>query len=67
MELVVFRVAVELHKFLENELKASLLEKVRLVRLQHGGLIRAKLHGAEIASGEVLVFMDAHCEANVGW
>ncbi|TKR67082.1 hypothetical protein L596_023287 [Steinernema carpocapsae] len=42
--------------------------KVRLVRLkERHGLIRAKLFGAKEATGEVVVFLDSHCEANEGW
>lgn len=31
------------------------------------GLIRAKIFGAEHAKGEVLVFLDSHCEVNERW
>lgn len=35
--------------------------------MQRNGLIRAKLNGAKLARGEVVVFLDSHCEANIGW
>ncbi|XP_037816941.1 polypeptide N-acetylgalactosaminyltransferase 1 [Lucilia sericata] len=42
--------------------------KVSVVRLKNRlGLIRARLAGARVATGDVLIFLDAHCEANIGW
>lgn len=41
---------------------------VRIVRKkQRLGLIKAKLEGAKEAKGEVVIFLDSHCEANQGW
>ncbi|KAH8254857.1 hypothetical protein KR032_012489 [Drosophila birchii] len=42
--------------------------KVTVLRLKNRlGLIRARLAGARIATGDVLIFLDAHCEGNIGW
>ncbi|EZA52256.1 N-acetylgalactosaminyltransferase 7 isoform X1 [Ooceraea biroi] len=42
--------------------------KVRLLRnYERQGLIRTRSRGARDAKGEVIVFLDAHCEVNVNW
>lgn len=42
--------------------------KVRLIRNnKRQGLIRTRSHGARKANGEVIVFLDAHCEVGINW
>ncbi|XP_029920272.1 polypeptide N-acetylgalactosaminyltransferase 4 [Myripristis murdjan] len=46
----------------------SNLERVRLVRTnKREGLVRARLIGATYATGDVLTFLDCHCECVPGW
>ncbi|XP_035995322.1 polypeptide N-acetylgalactosaminyltransferase 13 isoform X1 [Fundulus heteroclitus] len=41
---------------------------VKILRMeQRSGLIRARLRGAAITTGQVITFLDAHCECTVGW
>lgn len=52
------RLAIELAK----------LPKVRLIRAnKREGLVRARLLGASVAKGDVLTFLDCHCECHEGW
>ncbi|CAG5128817.1 unnamed protein product, partial [Candidula unifasciata] len=59
--------------FLKEPLKKYILETwpeglVRLVRTpERSGLIRARIAGAKAATGDVLIFLDSHCEVNIGW
>lgn len=42
--------------------------KVKLFRnKEREGLIRTRTRGAELSTGDVIVFLDAHCECNRNW
>ncbi|KAL4608974.1 polypeptide N-acetylgalactosaminyltransferase 13-like isoform X4 [Arapaima gigas] len=41
---------------------------VRILRMEkRSGLIRARLRGAAATRGQVITFLDAHCECTTGW
>jgi glycosyltransferase involved in cell wall biosynthesis len=49
-------------------LKENFDNRVKVVNNEERkGLIVARMVGARIATGEVLVFLDAHIEVNVNW
>jgi len=58
-----------LHERLDEEiLKPYYQGKIKLVRnKEREGLIRARNNGALAATGDVVVFMDAHCEVGYNW
>ena len=56
-----------LGKELEDHV-AKLPVPVRVMRTgKRSGLIRARLIGAKEVKGQVITFLDAHCECTEGW
>ena len=54
-----------LEDYLDSDLEGV---STKLIRSRSRvGLIKARLLGAEKASGDVLIFLDAHCETTEGW
>lgn len=43
------------------------IQTVVLRQLHREGLVPARLMGARYATGEILTFLDAHCECTIGW
>lgn len=53
---------------LELYLRQNFDDRVKLVKLtERKGLILTRMEGARRATGEVLVFLDAHIEVNTNW
>ncbi|KRZ32377.1 putative polypeptide N-acetylgalactosaminyltransferase 10 [Trichinella pseudospiralis] len=61
----------ELNDILERHVQRKFPNLVRVIRAgsdgRREGLIRARLRGAAKASGQVLMFMDAHSEVGYNW
>lgn len=58
----------ELYEPLQDYVKANFPKKVKIKNLkERKGLIVTRLEGARIATGEVLVFFDAHIEVGINW
>lgn len=53
---------------LEAYIARNFRSKVRLLRnKEREGLIRSRSYGAEQARGDVVLFLDAHCEVGINW
>ncbi|XP_046388903.1 polypeptide N-acetylgalactosaminyltransferase 16-like [Ischnura elegans] len=52
----------------DDALLLSKISKVKVIRNERTeGVAQSRVRGAQEAEGEVLIFMDSHCEVNVGW
>lgn len=54
-----------LEQFLVHHFRPGIVHLIRLPK--RSGLIRARLAGARMAKGDVLIFLDSHCETTDGW
>jgi polypeptide N-acetylgalactosaminyltransferase len=62
-----FPVSEHLGKQLEDYVSTLPVPVYVLRTEKRSGLIRARLLGAEHVKGQVITFLDAHCECTEGW
>ena len=61
-------VTLPVASFIHQETENNKRRNVGVIRMeQRSGLIRARLKGAAVSKGQVITFLDAHCECTVGW
>ncbi|KPM04279.1 polypeptide N-acetylgalactosaminyltransferase 13-like protein [Sarcoptes scabiei] len=60
-----FELIEPLDEYCENFFPKNLVRIIRLSKRE--GLIRARIVGARAATGDVLLFLDSHCETTKGW
>jgi len=66
--LVVWHAIEHCKKLLDDYLATHFDGKVKVLhQARREGLIRTRLTGAKAATGQVLIFLDSHVEANINW
>jgi polypeptide N-acetylgalactosaminyltransferase len=57
-----------LHEDILHYIDKNFDKRVKLLKTERReGLIRARLFGSRRSKGDVIIFLDSHCEVNVGW
>ena len=65
---LILSIAEHCKKKLDDHVAANYDGKVKVVHAKkREGLIRTRLLGAKQAVGDVLIFLDSHCECSINW